>query len=157
MDVEWEDPPDLALARARTPGRYVDFAFALKESPGRWARLPDDSPRTEKGAQNAAQNIRRGVTAGFKPAGTFEAVSEQGKVWVRYAPPIQVDQEDEEDSPPSPRKAPRPDPAVVRAWARSNGHDVPDRGRLPEGVLEAYGRAHADGASVHPLERREAE
>lgn len=26
----------------------------------------------------------------------------------------------------------------IRAWARANGHEVSDRGRLPEAVLEAY-------------------
>ncbi|MFH7598193.1 Lsr2 family protein [Streptomyces racemochromogenes] len=35
-----------------------------------------------------------------------------------------------------------PDPAVVRAWARSNGHDVPPRGRIPKAVYAAYNDAH---------------
>ncbi|MFJ4314365.1 Lsr2 family protein [Streptomyces lavendulae] len=35
-----------------------------------------------------------------------------------------------------------PDPAVVRAWARSNGHDVPPRGRIPKRVYAAYNEAH---------------
>ncbi len=30
----------------------------------------------------------------------------------------------------------------VREWARSNGHTVPDRGRIPADVREAYDAAH---------------
>ncbi|WP_216870638.1 exonuclease domain-containing protein [Modestobacter excelsi] len=41
-----------------------------------------------------------------------------------------------------------PSPAAVRAWARINGYEVGDRGRLPAEVTEAYRRAQA-GASTH--------
>jgi hypothetical protein len=34
-----------------------------------------------------------------------------------------------------------PDPAVVRAWARSHAFDVPPRGRIPQKVYEAYNEA----------------
>ncbi|MBE9924298.1 Lsr2 family protein [Cellulosimicrobium cellulans] len=30
------------------------------------------------------------------------------------------------------------DRAAVRAWARENGHEISDRGRIPTSVLEAY-------------------
>lgn len=30
----------------------------------------------------------------------------------------------------------------VREWARANGHQVPDRGRIPADVREAYDAAH---------------
>jgi hypothetical protein len=30
------------------------------------------------------------------------------------------------------------DLAAVRAWAKQNGHEVSDRGRLPKAVLDAY-------------------
>jgi hypothetical protein len=30
------------------------------------------------------------------------------------------------------------DRAAVRAWARANGHEVSDRGRIPTAVLDAY-------------------
>ena len=30
----------------------------------------------------------------------------------------------------------------IRDWARSNGHDVPDRGRVSADVREAYDKAH---------------
>ncbi|MEC4016462.1 histone-like nucleoid-structuring protein Lsr2 [Streptomyces sp. H27-D2] len=34
-----------------------------------------------------------------------------------------------------------PDPAAVRAWARSNGMEVPPRGRIPKRVYEAFNAA----------------
>lgn len=34
------------------------------------------------------------------------------------------------------------DLADVRTWARANGHEVNDRGRIPNAVLEAYDAAH---------------
>lgn len=36
----------------------------------------------------------------------------------------------------------RRDLAEVRAWARENGHEVSDRGRVPQTVLDAYDQAH---------------
>ncbi|WP_039824949.1 histone-like nucleoid-structuring protein Lsr2 [Nocardia testacea] len=33
------------------------------------------------------------------------------------------------------------DAKAVREWARRNGHDVPERGRIPSKVLQAYQRA----------------
>jgi hypothetical protein len=33
--------------------------------------------------------------------------------------------------------------AAIRAWARENGHEVSDRGRIPKTVLEAYQAAPA--------------
>ncbi len=35
-----------------------------------------------------------------------------------------------------------PAPAEIRAWARENGFDVPDRGRVSAEVREAYAAAH---------------
>ncbi len=35
-----------------------------------------------------------------------------------------------------------PSAREIRDWARSNGHDVPDRGRVAAEVREAYERAH---------------
>ncbi len=32
--------------------------------------------------------------------------------------------------------------AMVRAWARQNGHTVKDTGRIPDAVLKAYAKAH---------------
>lgn len=35
-----------------------------------------------------------------------------------------------------------PSAADVRAWAQENGHTVPERGRIPAAVREAYEAAH---------------
>jgi ERCC4-type nuclease len=38
--------------------------------------------------------------------------------------------------------APLPSAAELRAWARNNGHDVPDRGRVSHEILQAWERSH---------------
>ncbi|EME98943.1 Lsr2 family protein [Streptomyces mobaraensis NBRC 13819 = DSM 40847] len=40
------------------------------------------------------------------------------------------------------RTSVEPDPAAVRAWARSHGMDVPPRGRIPKKVYEAFEAAN---------------
>ncbi|MGC5173267.1 histone-like nucleoid-structuring protein Lsr2 [Microbacterium sp. DT81.1] len=42
----------------------------------------------------------------------------------------------------SARGAGRTDLVSVRAWARDNGHEVSERGRVPASVIEAYDSAH---------------
>lgn len=42
----------------------------------------------------------------------------------------------------APKGSGRQDVAAVRAWARENGHTVPDRGRLKPDIFEAYDKAH---------------
>ena len=37
----------------------------------------------------------------------------------------------------------RPDLGAVREWARANGHNVSDRGRISADVQAAYDKAHA--------------
>ena len=32
--------------------------------------------------------------------------------------------------------------AAIRTWARENGHEVSERGRIPKAVVEAYHSAH---------------
>lgn len=36
----------------------------------------------------------------------------------------------------------RNDLAAIRKWAKDNGHDVSNRGRIPGSVIEAYEAAH---------------
>lgn len=40
------------------------------------------------------------------------------------------------------RTAVAPDPAAVRAWAKSTGRRIPDRGRIPKETVEAFLAAH---------------
>lgn len=42
----------------------------------------------------------------------------------------------------SPNQRPGRDTSEVRAWARKNGHQVSERGRIPTAVLAAYDAAH---------------
>jgi hypothetical protein len=46
--------------------------------------------------------------------------------------------------------APDPSTAEVRAWARANGLDVPDRGRLRPEVWKAWMAAQSHGEAAHP-------
>jgi Lsr2 len=39
-------------------------------------------------------------------------------------------------------RADREATAAIRAWARENGHEVSERGRIPKAVVEAYQSAH---------------
>ncbi len=32
---------------------------------------------------------------------------------------------------------------IIRQWARDNGHDVPERGRIPQDIRDLYEQAHA--------------
>jgi hypothetical protein len=46
---------------------------------------------------------------------------------------------------PAPRKGARADreqTAAIRAWARSNGHRIGDKGRIPSAIVEAYHATH---------------
>jgi Lsr2 len=43
----------------------------------------------------------------------------------------------------APAPARRTDTAAVREWAREQGHQVSDRGRIPTHILEAYEQAHS--------------
>lgn len=43
---------------------------------------------------------------------------------------------------PAPASSNGTSPAEIRAWAKSNGYDVPDRGRIPAGVRQAFESAH---------------
>ncbi len=43
-----------------------------------------------------------------------------------------------------PLPAPTPQPRQVRAWARANGFQVSDRGRIPSEVVAAFEAANAE-------------
>jgi hypothetical protein len=40
------------------------------------------------------------------------------------------------------RRSGQQDYTAIRAWAKENGHEVSERGRVPAAVLEAYEAAH---------------
>jgi hypothetical protein len=41
-----------------------------------------------------------------------------------------------------PARSSREETAAIRGWARENGHQVSDRGRIPKSVIEAYQAAN---------------
>ncbi|WP_311259982.1 Lsr2 family protein [Microbacterium sp. WCS2018Hpa-9] len=40
------------------------------------------------------------------------------------------------------RPARNPEVAAIRAWARDNGHELSERGRIPQPIVDAYNDAH---------------
>ena len=46
------------------------------------------------------------------------------------------------EAPAAPARPSREATAAVRTWARENGHEVSERGRIPKAVIEAYNSAH---------------
>lgn len=139
-EMQWEDPPEYAKrpGSGKSPGRYVKFAVALKENPGKWAILPAAST-SEKGAEATAHNIRRGRVGGFKleeDHGKFDVAVDGTKIYVRFLAPGWQDEPEDEESDDGPARG------DIRAWARSNGFEVAKRGALPREVIDAYDAAH---------------
>lgn len=143
--ITWAEPPASARFAGQKPGAYKEFADALRQNPQKWAILPGERKSNES-AKGTAQNIRRGVVKGFTK-GEFETAVDDTKIYVRF---ISIQQpaedsavegvdEDDNDDPDDPG----PDSRRVRAWAKANGFDLPERGRMPAEVHEAYRKAHA--------------
>jgi hypothetical protein len=42
----------------------------------------------------------------------------------------------------TPARSNREETQAIREWARQNGHQLSDRGRIPKSVMEAYQAAH---------------
>jgi hypothetical protein len=51
---------------------------------------------------------------------------------------------------PAPAPLPEVDPKEVRAWAKQNGHEVGERGRIHTSVVKAYLDAGGKGKSLAP-------
>jgi hypothetical protein len=46
------------------------------------------------------------------------------------------------DTVDAPARSNREETAAIRTWARENGHEVSERGRIPKVVVQAYQAAH---------------
>ena len=46
------------------------------------------------------------------------------------------------EAPAAPTRPSREATAAIRTWARENGHEVSERGRIPKAVIEAYNSAN---------------
>lgn len=151
MEITWEDPPAAAVRAQGRAGKYRAFAEALRDHEGKWALLPasEGEERSDKGAQNTAQNIRRGVIKGFTKD-EFEAVSDGGKVYVRFTGAKEPEEKetdpnetDEERAAREAEEAERVQAEAdfapkVRQWAAVKGIPVAERGRLPHGLVRDY-------------------
>ena len=72
--------------------------------------------------------------------------------------PHRLDADEDEDGTAAAPAAPAPSTAEVRAWARANGLDVPDRGRLRPEIHQAWQDAHRhtdDQPRCHDLPERD--
>lgn len=88
MPVQWEEPPTTAVRPGRRAGgRHAQFADALFERPGEWARVTPDF-ETEAAARAFAGTVERGGRKAFLldegDKGAFVARREGVAVWVRY-------------------------------------------------------------------------
>lgn len=90
--IRWADPPPdgrtLSPDAHRSPARdYGAIARDLRTQPGRWALVAECTTRS---GYNIARRMRQGATAGFRPAGAFEAECRQvgvmTHVYARYLP-----------------------------------------------------------------------
>lgn len=80
--MKWEDPPAKKLTRYTSKkNAYEDEAEELRARPGAWAVLVEfPLPADRKGKDHnqgraVAHNIRSGKYVKFRPAGSFEAIS----------------------------------------------------------------------------------
>jgi hypothetical protein len=88
----------------------------------------------------AAETVTFGLDGKFYEIDLSEANAK--KLRGALAPYVEAGRKRSRSGKPYKRTALAPDPAVVRAWARSHGHDVPPRGRIPKRVYEAYQAAN---------------
>lgn len=88
-NIEWLDELPAAPARKRPAPKaaWVAVANALRENPGKWAKV--ESYGKKPTATGVASKIRKGENLAFEPAGAFEAaVRPDGDVfdlYVRFA------------------------------------------------------------------------
>jgi hypothetical protein len=61
--MRFETPPE----PIGEPGKYIHIAEELKQKPGQWALVFEDTHK------NYGQFIRQAILKGFEPAGAFEA------------------------------------------------------------------------------------
>ena len=55
---------------------------------------------------------------------------------------------------PPPRTNQNKESAKIREWANQNGHNLPERGRIPDDVIAAYHAAHGTTQTAAPAEAR---
>lgn len=148
MEIEWADPPESAIVGKGRKGKYEEFALALAARPRAWAKWPNVH-REHSIASNTATNIRNGKMKGF-PKGAYEAVVDDVTIYVRY---VGLESSKGKPTPPSYQRR-QPTPAQmafnkrVREWAREQGIEVAERGRISDEVLEGFRAARPRSAGA---------
>lgn len=77
----WENPPQPGAGRRRSRSDerpWYQAADAMRERAGDWARLAPHVPL------QTAYDINNARLSAFRPAGTFEAVTRDGRVYARF-------------------------------------------------------------------------
>jgi hypothetical protein len=69
--MEWEEPPE------QERRDWQAIANELKANPNRWASITLTTTAY-------VSHIKNGTTKAFRPAGSFEARSSKGKIFIRY-------------------------------------------------------------------------
>ncbi len=109
------------------------YEIDLSDDNAAWLResLASFVTAARKSGGSAATNNRRGQ----KPAPKMTAPK-------TTAPPKTTQPKMTASSAARPQPLVREQTAAIRAWARQNGHQVSDRGRISKTVLDAFQAAH---------------
>jgi hypothetical protein len=116
--------------------RPAQVADGLAELQVRWPSVPLVFAESRKLAEEWTYRFLAAATVWSEDAAGLER--RLGRRTSSEAPAVGVAAE----AGPAPRVATEPSPAEVRAWARSVGIEVADRGRIPTVVREAWHDAH---------------
>ncbi|WNN95991.1 hypothetical protein SEA_HIRKO_40 [Arthrobacter phage Hirko] len=85
---------DNSTGREHRPGpardKYADTVAYLKQHPGEWVKVR--TAATDAAAWSAAQQIKTGRRAAFRPAVEFEAYTQGPDVMARYVGPAATPQ-----------------------------------------------------------------
>lgn len=162
-EIVWATPSEDAhyVGRGTKPGRYKHIASACKKNPGQWAKVPG-TWKTMDSAKGFATNVRTGKVQGFTKD-DYEVAIESAPltVFVRFIGKTREAAPDSQEGDPAPasvteiRPAPGPrrtsvaevEASKIRSWGLSRGYDLPERGRLPRAVIDAYHQAHGSAPS----------
>ncbi len=155
-EIVWQTPPTHALQQQRRT-KYDEFADALKARPGEWAVLPG-TKATVDSAKSTAMNIRNGRMSAFKPKGKWDVVVDGKTIYVRYmgddAQATTEGEDVQQQDHVEVEGGHKVEASVIRAWARENGFDVPERGRLGANVIAAFEEAQDSGEDARSDEER---
>jgi Lsr2 len=113
VDVKFVDDLDGSEAAGTVSFALDGRTYEIDLSDDNATRLRDSLATFVAAARRSGTSARRGRT----PRGAGEVAS-------------------------APARSSREETAAIRTWARENGHEVSERGRIPKAVVQAYQAAH---------------